>query len=61
MRLKCLKRAEITYLQADKQQTRYRLTYLEVSKLQQSYGGCFEDHTTTPKVNGTFSAVKNKQ
>ena len=31
-RLNCSKRAEITYLEGNKQQTRYRVTYLEVSK-----------------------------
>ena len=52
---------EITSLQANKQETRYRLKDLEVSKLEQSYGWCFEGQSTTPKVNGTFSAVKKKK
>ena len=32
LELKLRKRAERTYLEANKQQTRYRLTYLEISK-----------------------------
>ena len=36
--LKCHKTAGITYLQANKQQTRYRLAYLDVSKLEQGFG-----------------------
>ena len=32
LEVKLQKTAEITYLEAYKQQTRYRLTYLEVSK-----------------------------
>ena len=53
--------AEITYLEEEKQETWYRLTYLELQKQEQRYGWCFQDLGTTPKVNGTFSAVKNKQ
>ena len=60
-KLKCLKTEEIRYFQANKQQTRYRLTYLEVWKLEQRYGWCFEGQSKTPKFNGTFSALKNKQ
>ena len=59
--LKYLKSKGKTHLDAKKQQKRYRLTYLVLSKLEQSYGWCFEDQRTTPKVNETFSAVKNKQ
>ena len=32
LQVKLQKTAEITYLEANKQQARYRLTYLEVSK-----------------------------
>ena len=60
-KLKCLKKEEISYFQANKQQTRYRLTYLELSKLEQRYGRCFEGQSTTPKFNGTLSAIKKKQ
>ena len=60
-KLKCKKRAEITYLQGKKQQRRHRLTYLQVSMLEQRYGSWFEGQSTTPKVYGAFSAVKNKQ
>ena len=35
------KTAEITYLEANKEQTRQCLTYLELSKLDQRYGWCF--------------------
>ena len=34
-KLKCHKTEEITYLEANKQQIRYRLSYLEVSNLEQ--------------------------
>ena len=36
LQLKLQKTAEITYLKAKKQQTRYRVTYLEVSKKKKS-------------------------
>ena len=37
LQIKPQKTAEITYLEANKQQTRYRLTYLDVSKEDQRY------------------------
>ena len=60
-KLNCHKTAETTYLEANKQQTRYCQTYLEVLKLEQRHGWCFEGQTTARKANGTFLAVKNKQ
>ena len=56
--LKCLKTVEITYLQAEEQQTRYCLTYLELWKKEQRYGWCFQDRRTTPKVNEHFQPLK---
>ena len=49
------------YLEAKKNRGRHRRTYLEILKLQQRYGWCLQGETTTPKVYGTFPAVKNKQ
>ena len=46
------------YLEADKNQTRHRLTYLEVSKLEQAYGSSLQGQSTTPKVYGTFQPLK---
>ena len=60
-KLKCHKTAEITYLEANKQQAVYHLTYLEVSKLEQKYGWCVEAQTTAWNLNGTFLAVISKQ
>ena len=60
-KVKCHKTAKTTYLEANKQQTRYRLSYLEVSKLEKGYGWCFEMQTTAWKLIETFSEVINKQ
>ena len=60
-KLKCDKRAEITYLEGNKQQTRRHLRYLEVSKVKKTCAWFFQSQTTKPKLNGTFSAVKKKQ
>ena len=49
------------YLEANKQQTNYRLTYFEVSKMEKRYGGCFEVQIIASKINGTFSVITNKQ
>ena len=35
--------------------------YLEVSRLEQRSGLCFEGQPTAWKLNGTFLAVENKQ
>ena len=40
--LKYLKSKEKTHLEASKQQTRSRLTYLDVWKMEKWYGLCFE-------------------
>ena len=45
----------------NKQQTRSHLRYLEGSKLEKRCAWFFQNQRTKPKVNGTFSAVKNKQ
>ena len=45
-KLKYLQTAEITSLQNTKQEARYRLTYLEVTKVEQSYAWCFEAYVT---------------
>ena len=42
LRIKVQKIAELTYLEANKQQTKYRLTYLESWKLQRTYDWCFQ-------------------
>ena len=60
-RLKCQKRAEIMYLEGNKQQTTRHLRYLEVSKFEKRRAWFFQSQRTKPKVNGTFSAVKNKK
>ena len=60
-KLKCHKGAEIRYSELNKQQTRHHLRYLEVSKLEKRCGWFLQSQRTKPKVNGTFSAVKNKQ
>ena len=60
-KLKCHKTVEKTYLEQNKQQRRYRLTYLDVSKLEQRYGSCFERQTTAWKLIETFLGVINKQ
>ena len=60
-KLKCHKTTQITYLQENKQQTRYRITYLQVLRLEQGYGWCFERQTTAWKLIETFLGVINKQ
>ena len=59
--LKCLKSKEKAQLEASKQQTRSRLTYLDVSKMQKWYSWCFEVQIIASKIDGTFAAVKNEQ
>ena len=61
LKLKKKKKAEITYLEANKQQRRYRLTYLEISKKRKKYDWYFEGQRTRWKVNVTFLAAINKQ
>ena len=38
LQVKMTKRTEIRYLEKNKEQRRYRLTYLDVSKLEEGYG-----------------------
>ena len=59
--LKCLKSKEKTHLEASKQQTMSRLTYLDVSKMEKWYCWCFEVQIIALKIDQTFSAVKNKE
>ena len=59
--LKCLKWKEKTHLEANKQQTRCGLTYLDVWKMEKWYGLCCEVQIIVSKIDGTFSAVKNQQ
>ena len=49
------------HLEANKQQTSYRLIHLVVLKLEQGYGWCFEGQTTAWKFIETFLGVRNKQ
>ena len=60
-KLKFHKRAEIRYLELNKQQTRRHLRYLEVWELEKRCAWFFQSQRTKPNVNETFSAVKNKQ
>ena len=60
-KLKCQKTIQIIYLQAHKQQTKYRITYLMFSRLEQGYNWCFECQTTAWKLIETFLGVINKQ
>ena len=45
-----------------KQTTRYRLTYLEISKIEKRYAWRFEVQTIPSKINGTlYSQVKKQE
>ena len=59
--LKCLKSKEKTHLEARKQQTRFRLKYLDVWRMEKWYGWCFEVQIVASKIDGTFSEVRNKE
>ena len=59
--LKCLKSKEKTHLEGNKQQTRSRLTYLDLWKIEKWYGWCFEVQIEVSKIDGTFSAVRKKE
>ena len=61
LQIKTPKTAKITYLEGNKQQRRYRLTYSDVSKLKQGNGWCFEDQTTGSKLTETFFVALNEQ
>ena len=56
-----VKMPKIGNLKANKQQRRYPLTYLDVSKLEQGYGWCFEGQTTAWNLIEMFFEVINKQ
>ena len=60
-KLECHKTVEKPYLEANKQQRRYRLTYLDVLKLEEEYGWCFEGQSTAWKLIEAFLGVINKQ
>ena len=55
------KTKEIKCLEGNKQLTRYRLTYLQVSKEEKTYEGYYEDQKTAWKVNVTLLAVINRK
>ena len=59
--LKSLKSKEKTHLEANKQETRYGLTYLDVWKMEKWYGWCFEVQIVASQIDGTFSAVRHKE
>ena len=61
LQVKLQETGEITYLKAKKQQTRYLVTYLTISKKEKSYDWYFEGQRTTSKVNATFLADINKE
>ena len=61
LQVKLEKTAEITYLDGNKQQARYRLTYLKILNKEERYYCCFEGQRTGGKVNVTFLAVINKK
>ena len=56
-----LKTVQKWYLEVNKQQRIYRLTYLEVSKLEEGYGWRFENQSTAWKLNERLLGVINKQ
>ena len=55
------KKEEIPYIEAKKQGTKYCLTYLDVSKIEEKYDWCFEGQRTAWKTNVTLLAVINKE
>ena len=55
------KTAEISYLEAKKEQTKYDLIYLEVSKKEERHDSCFEGQRTARNLNLMFLAVINKE
>ena len=48
-------------LEANKQQTSCGLTYLDLWKMEKWYGLCCEVQIIASKIDGTFSAVRNKE
>ena len=55
------KREKILYLEAKKQQRKYLLKYLEVSKQKKGYDWCFKGQNEAWEVNVIFLAVINKE
>ena len=55
------KTAQLTYLEANKQQTKYRVTYPEPWKLQKRSDWCFQGQRNAWKVNGRFLGIINKE
>ena len=51
------KKAEITYLEGRKQQTRYRLTFSDNSRSEKRYYWSFENERRAWNVNVTFFAI----
>ena len=60
LQVKLQKTEQIAYLEERKEQTRYRLTYLDVSKSKKSYDWYLEGQMTAWKESVTFLAVKKK-
>ena len=61
LQVKLQKRAELMYLEAKKQETRYRLRYSDVSTQEKRYDGCSESQTTVSRLNVAFFEVTNKE
>ena len=61
LRVKKQKTAELKYLEANKQQTQYRLTYLESSRLQKRHDWRFQGQRNAWKVNVRFLRIINKE
>ena len=49
------------YLEANKEQARYRQTSIEVSNMEKWYGCCFEDEIIASNINATFYPVRKKE
>ena len=56
--LKYLKWKEKTHLETNKQQTRCRVTDLDVSNVEKWHGLCYEVEIIASKIDGTFSPLK---
>ena len=61
LQLEVKETGEATYLVSKKQQTKYRVTYLEVWKWENKSDWCFECQRTAWKVNVTVLEVVNQE
>ena len=57
LQVKLQKTAKITYIEANIQRTAYRLTYLDLWKIEEKYDWYFEGQRTAWKINVTFLPV----